>query len=132
MHDAQSHTVAEMNVIRGTVEGRTVVEVIAGNVIAVREACRVTRKEMAKALGITASTLWRKETAGTEFKGSELIAIAGRCGVDVSRLLRVPAATDNEDSAYRASRGLIGTHLATSPLPGTRISAEAPLRRFGA
>jgi transcriptional regulator with XRE-family HTH domain len=47
---------------------------------------------MARALGVTTSTLWRKETGGTEFKASELVAIAKAYGVDVSRLMVIEAA----------------------------------------
>jgi transcriptional regulator with XRE-family HTH domain len=67
----------------------TTVQAIAENVFTAREAAGVTRKAMAHALGVTATTLWRKETGGTEFKASELIAIASVCGVDVGRLLAV-------------------------------------------
>lgn len=81
-----------MNVARGTEDRRASVRSIAGNVFDAREAAGVTRKAMARALGVTTSTLWRKETGGTEFKASELVAIATSCCVDVGRLLAVEAA----------------------------------------
>jgi transcriptional regulator with XRE-family HTH domain len=67
----------------------TTVRTVADNVFDAREAVRVTRKVMARLLGITATTLWRKETGGTEFKATELVAIAKVCGVDVGELLAV-------------------------------------------
>jgi transcriptional regulator with XRE-family HTH domain len=81
-----------MNVARGTGDRRAAVRSIATNVFDAREAAGVTRKSMARALGVTTSTLWRKETGGTEFKASELVAIAKAYGVDVSRLMVVEAA----------------------------------------
>jgi transcriptional regulator with XRE-family HTH domain len=78
-----------MNVARGTGDRRAAVCSIATNVFDAREAAGVTRKAMARALGVTSSTLWRKETGGTEFKASELVTIATACGVDVGRLLLV-------------------------------------------
>jgi transcriptional regulator with XRE-family HTH domain len=80
-----------MNVARGTEQRRAAVQSIAENVLDAREAAGVTRKAMAQSLGVTATTLWRKETGGTEFKGSELVAIAKACGVDVRQLLAVEA-----------------------------------------
>jgi len=81
--------IAEMNVARGTEDGCIAVRTIAENVLGAREAAGVTRKAMAKVLGVTTTTLWRKETGGTEFKASELVAIARVCGADVGRLLAV-------------------------------------------
>ena len=80
---------AKMNVARGTEQRAFAVHAIAGNVFDAREAAGITRKVMAQALGVTATTLWRKETGGTEFKASELVAIATVCGVDIGRLLAV-------------------------------------------
>ena len=83
--------IAEMNVTRGTEDRCIAVRAIADNVFNAREAAGVTRKAMARTLGITTSTLWRKETGGTELKASELVEIARVCGVDVCRLLAVEA-----------------------------------------
>jgi transcriptional regulator with XRE-family HTH domain len=81
-----------MNVARGTEDRSAAVRSIAENVLDARAGAGVTRKAMARALGVTTSTLWRKETGGTEFKASELVAIATACGVDVARLMAVEAA----------------------------------------
>lgn len=69
-----------MNVARGPDERAGAVQAIASRVFAAREAAGVTRKAMAHTLGITVSTLWRKETGGTEFKGSELAPGRGADG----------------------------------------------------
>ena len=84
-----------MSVSRGTEGRRPAVRTIAANIFDAREAAGVTRKAMARTLGVTASTLWRKETGGTEFKASELLTIAQVCGVDVGRLLAGEAAAVN-------------------------------------
>jgi transcriptional regulator with XRE-family HTH domain len=97
-----------MNVARGTQTRRAAVVAIAANVLEAREAARVTRKTMAKALGITVSTLWRKETGGTEFKAPELVATAKVCDVDVGR--RAPTRV----SATRRTSGPTGAATATS------------------
>ena len=61
---------------------------------------------MARALGVTATTLWRKETGGTVFKASELVAIAKVCGVDVGRLLAANAQdVDREPKAVNVHSG---------------------------
>ena len=95
-----------MNIARGTEERDSVVRSIAGNVFDAREAAGVTRKAMARAVGVTASTLWRKETGGTEFKASELVAIAKVCAVDVERLLAGNAGgVDREPKAVNVHSG---------------------------
>ena len=90
-HTPPTLTVSEMNVARGTEDRDVIVRTIAANILDVREAAGVTRKAMARTLGVTATTLWCKETGGTEFKASELVTIATVCGVDVSRLMTVEA-----------------------------------------
>ena len=72
-----------MNVARGTEDRSIAIRTIAGNVFDAREAAGVTRKAMARALGVTVSTLWRKEVGISEFK----VTIAKVCGIDVSRLM---------------------------------------------
>ena len=101
------HTIAEMNVVRGTdSHHQLTVLAIADNVFRARQAARVTRKSMASAVGVTATTLWRKEAGGTEFKASELVAIAKMCRVDVGQLLAVRAhGAECEAKALNVHRG---------------------------
>ena len=106
VHDAPIHSVSEINVFRGTEQHRAAVHAIAAKIFDARLAAGITRKTMARRLGLITSTLWRKETGGTEFKASELVAIAKVCGVDVGRLLAANAQdVDREPKAVKVHSG---------------------------